>query len=78
MGFLVGFILGAVASYLIVSYFAELKLRVEILEDSLGFDKEQAYKWLMNKNPGIGLQKPAELKFNQFYKFVKEIENSAA
>lgn len=47
MSFLVGFILGAIASYLIVSYFGELKLRIEVLEDSLGFDKEQSYKWLM-------------------------------
>lgn len=77
MGFLIGLILGGVASYLIVSYFTELKLRLEILEDSLGFDKEQALKWLNTTNPGIGLKKPSEIKLNAFYEFVKSIENAA-
>lgn len=74
MSFLIGLIVGALASYLIVTYFSELKLRLEILEDSLGFDKEQGYKWLNTKNPGIKLKKPSELKFMEFMGFVGEIK----
>lgn len=78
MSFLIGLILGGFVSYLIVSYTHELKLRLEILEDSLGFDKEYGYKWLNEKNPGIGLKKPSDLSFNDFYNYVKQIEYGQA
>lgn len=74
MSFLIGLIVGSLASYLIVTYFAELKLRLEILENSLGLNKEQGYKWLNTKNPGIKLKKPSELKLMQFISFVEEIK----
>lgn len=74
MGFLIGYVLGAITSYLIVSYFVDLKLRVEVLEDSLGFDKDQARKWLTSKNPGIGLKRPSELRFKEFLDYVDEVQ----
>ena len=75
MSFLLGLIIGGLASYLIVSYFAEVKLRIEILEDELGYDKEAAYKWLNNKNPGLGLRKPADLSFSEFLSYVGQIKH---
>lgn len=70
MSFTLGLILGAIASYLIVSYITEVKIRINYLEDLLGFDKQRASKWLDTKNPGIGLKKPSQLSLKEFIKFV--------
>lgn len=74
MNFLLGVLLGTITSYLIVNYIAEMKLRINYLEESLGFDKHKASKWLDTKNPGIGLNKPNQLNFKQFIDYVKSIE----
>ena len=73
MSLLVVFILGMITSYLIVTHVQESKVRVEVLKSLLGFSNEEASKWLNNKNPGVGLKKPADLEFCEFYEYVKSI-----